>query len=70
MKNLEPRYPPDAIVTRVSARGRITLERHQYFVGVNLSGMRVGVRRKEGALHILFFDKDLGELKSTPQRVH
>jgi len=70
MKNLEPRYPPDAIVTRVSARGRITLERHQYFVGVNLSGMRIGVRRKEGALHILFFDKDLGELKSTPQRVH
>lgn len=70
MKKLEPRYPADATVTRVSARGRIALERHQYFVGVNLSGMRIGIRRIDGKLHILFFDKNLGVLESTPQRAH
>lgn len=68
LKVLEPRYPADAIVTRVSARGRITLERHQYFVGTNLSGMRIGLRRIDGKLHVLFFNLRLGVLASTPQR--
>lgn len=68
MKELKPRYPADAIVARVSGRGRIALDGHQYFVGVNLSGMSIGIRRIDGKLHILFFDKKLGILQSTPQR--
>jgi putative transposase len=68
LKQLTPTYPADAIVTRVSARGRIALDGHQYFVGVNLSGMTIGIRRIDGKLHILFFDMKLGILESTPQR--
>ena len=68
MKELEPRYPADALVVRVSGRGRVALDGHQYFVGVNLSGMRIGIRRIDGKMHILFFDKNLGILQSTPQR--
>lgn len=68
MKQLKPTYPADAIVARVSGRGRIALDGHQYFVGVNLSTMSIGIRRIDGELHILFFGKKLGVLKSTPQR--
>lgn len=68
MKQLKPTYPADAIVARVSGRGRIALDGHQYFVGVNLSSMSIGIRRIDGKLHILFFGKKLGVLQSTPQR--
>lgn len=68
MKQLEPSYPADAIVARVSAKGRIALDGFQYFVGVNLSGMRIGIRRIDEKLNVLFFDRALGILTSTPQR--
>jgi transposase InsO family protein len=68
MKQLEPKYPADAVVTRVSAKGRIKLDGFQYFVGTNLMGMRIGIRRIDEKLFVLFFDKNLGALTSTPQR--
>jgi len=70
MNQLEPRYPADAVVTRVNAKGRIALEGFQYFVGVNLSGMRIGIRRIDEKLYVLFYGKRLGELSSKPQRAH
>jgi hypothetical protein len=68
MKQLEPKYPADAIVTRVSAKGRIKLDGFQHFVGTNLMGMRIGIRRIDEKRFVLFFDKNLGELTSTTQR--
>lgn len=68
MKAHEPSYPPDAIALRVSGRGRIQLGGYQYFVGTNLAGMRVGVRQDGEKKTVLFFDKVLGPLNSTPQR--
>jgi transposase InsO family protein len=68
MKQVAPKYPADALVKRVSAKGRIALDGFQYFVGTNLSGMHIGIRRIDGKMHVLFFDKSLGELSSTPQR--
>jgi transposase InsO family protein len=68
MKQLEPQYPADALVKRVSGKGRIALDGFQYFVGINLSNMRIGIRRIDEKLHVLFFDKQLGVLSSKPQR--
>lgn len=69
MKVLKPSYPADALVTRVSARGRIRMDGYQYFVGTNLSGMHIGIRRDaDNKLQVLFYDQMLGFLESKPQR--
>lgn len=70
MRTLEPKYPADAILSRVSAKGRISLDGFHYYVGVTLSGMTIGIRRIDGKLHVLFFERQLGVLSSTPQRKH
>jgi transposase InsO family protein len=68
MKLLQPQYPADAQKLRVSARGRIMLDGHQYFVGTNLAGFHIGLRRRDEEKQVLFFDKLLGTLDSKPQR--
>lgn len=65
----DPTYPPDARRLRVNMRGRITLEGNTYFVGTGLSGQHIGLRScRDGTQEVLFFDKVLGPLTSTPQR--
>lgn len=68
MRVLQPTYPPDAIVRRVSGKGRIHLDGFQYFVGTNLSGLTIGIRIKGEKKLVLFYDRVLGPLESTPQR--
>ncbi len=68
MKQLEPKYPADAIVVPVSGRGRINLDGYQHFVGTNLAGMRIGIRRLDGKLNVHFYNQALGPLTSTPQK--
>jgi transposase InsO family protein len=63
----KPTYPADALRCRVSPRGRIALDGHQYFVGIGLAGQTVGVRRQNDKLRLLFYELDLGFITSTPQ---
>lgn len=68
MKIIEPKYPADALVLRVNARGRIALDGYAYFVGTTLTGQRIGLRRVDEKLHVLFHNLQLGPLESKPQR--
>ena len=68
MKIIEPRYPADALVLRVNARGRIALDGYAYFVGTTLTGQRIGLRRVDEKLHVLFHNLQFGPLESKPQR--
>lgn len=68
MKLLKPTYPADAVVKRVSSRGRIKLDGHDYFIGTNLSGMTIGLRKIDDGFRVLFFNTDLGTINPKPQR--
>lgn len=68
MKTIEPRYPADALVLKVNGRGRIALDGCAYFVGTTLTGQRIGLRRIDEKLQVLFHNLQLGPLESKPQR--
>jgi transposase InsO family protein len=68
MKLLKPTYPGDAVVKRVSSRGRIKLDGHDYFIGTNLTGMTIGLRKVDSGFRVLFFNTDLGVIDPKPQR--
>jgi putative transposase len=67
MKTLAPLYPADALAVKVNARGRIALDGHDYFVGTTLAGHRIGLRRVDEELRVLFHNLELGPLQSKPQ---
>jgi transposase InsO family protein len=56
LESAPAQQPPNVVGRRVDQKGRISILKHRYHVGVHLAGQTVSVESKDGLLHVTHHD--------------